>query len=174
FLLKFKEVISYAISIPGYAGELLIRVSDRYLAAVSGVSLRSNSASIDTMDFYDSHYYLDDCGGHESFRRHGGKHIADIRLLSLVALSHLAPKGPALDLGCGRGEMTYQLAVSGREVTAIDYSATAIELAQNCFCDETKDVKGRVEFIRGDVTNFDVAGRFKLVIAGDLIEHLNE
>src|SRR6202030_1076843 len=45
FLLKFKEVISYAISIPGYAGELLIRVSNRYLTAVSAVSLSSNSTS---------------------------------------------------------------------------------------------------------------------------------
>jgi SAM-dependent methyltransferase len=174
FLIKFKDAISYAITIPGYAGELLIRVSDRYLNAVSQVSAAGIKASINAMDFYDSHYYLDDCGGHESFRRHRGKHIADVRLLSLVALSHLAPNGPALDLGCGRGEMTYQLAVSGRKVTAIDYSATAIELAQNCFCDETKDVKSRVEFIRGDVTNFHFAGRFKLAIAGDLIEHLNE
>jgi SAM-dependent methyltransferase len=174
FLLKFKDVISYAITIPGYAGELLIRVSDRYLSAVSEVSPAGGKASINAMDFYDSHYYLHDCGGHESFRTYRGKHISDVRLRSLLALSQLAPGGPALDLGCGRGEMTYQLAVSGREVTAIDYSATAIELAQNCFCDETKDVKGRVEFIRGDVTNFDVAGRFKLAIAGDLIEHLNE
>jgi SAM-dependent methyltransferase len=174
FLVKFKDVIRYAITIPGYAGELLIRVSDRYLTAVSEVSPAGVNASINAMDFYDSHYYLDDCGGHESFRKYRGKHISDVRLRSVLALSQLAPRGPALDLGCGRGEMTYQLALGGREVTAIDYSATSIEIAKNCFCDETKEVRERVRFICSDATNLGFLGRFKLAIAGDLIEHLNE
>jgi hypothetical protein len=31
FLLKYKDLIRYAVAIPGYAGELLIRTSDNYL-----------------------------------------------------------------------------------------------------------------------------------------------
>lgn len=174
FLLKFKDVISYAITIPGYAGELLIRVSDRYLNSVSTMSSDGVKASSDIQEFYDSHYYLDDCGGHDAFRKCGGKHISDVRLLSLMALSTLAPDGAALDLGCGRGEISYQLASGGREVTAIDYSAASIDIAKSCFGDGEEALRERVKFICGDATKLKSPQHFKVAIAGDLIEHLNK
>ena len=152
FLIKFRDVISYAITIPGYAGELLIRVSDEYLKSIQDTCSANAASSNEIIDFYDANYYLKDCGGYELFREYQGKHVTDVRMLSLLALSHLAPSGPALDLGCGRGEITYQLALSGRQVTAVDYSARSIEIAESCFSDEAKEVKERARFICSSVT----------------------
>lgn len=174
FLLKFKDVISYSVVIPGHAGELLIRVSDRYLASIEGTSSAGASNSTDIVRFYDSPYYLSDCGGAAAFSYSGGRHIADSRLLSVLALSELAPKGPAVDLGCGRGEITYQLALGGREVVAVDYSATAIEIARQCFRGHSDDLKERVRFVCGDATSAALPGHLKLATAADLIEHLSE
>jgi len=39
-------------------------------------------------------------------------------------------RGPALDLGCGRGELTIQLIKRGYEVTATDVSSVALDIAR--------------------------------------------
>lgn len=173
FLRKFRNVIDFSISIPGYAGELLIRVSDAYLSSTPSSLSNDPSESSQIVDSYDSHYYLNDCGGYEDFRASRGRSINDSRLLSLLALARLAPGPVCLDAGCGRGEMTYQLALGGFRVTAIDYSSASIELAQSCFQDAERELRERVEFQRGDVSHFQSDRKFDLVLAGDLIEHLS-
>jgi len=42
----------------------------------------------------------------------------------------LLPKGPALDLACGAGRHTLMLAARGQAVTAIDWSAAALEILE--------------------------------------------
>ncbi len=175
FLLKFKEAISYAVTIPGYAGELLIKVSDRYLEAMGAASSAGASASTEIIDLYDSHYELHNSAGYEWFRKSRAKRVGNVRVLSLLALSQLAEKkGAAIDLGCGQGEITYQLALGGWNVTAVDYSSASIELAKNCFRDHSDALKNRVKLICGDATKIKFPDKFKLAIAGDLIEHLSE
>jgi hypothetical protein len=49
-----------------------------------------------------------------------------------------------------------------------------MQLAKKCFHDEPNELKNRVNFVLADVTKIAFSGRFKLAVAGDLIEHLNE
>lgn len=172
FLLKYKDTICYVLTIPGYAGELLIRVSEEHLARAGSMLSAGAGASGEIKPFYDSNYYLNDCGGYQAFRQSGGKQLTDRRLVSLLNLCGLARGGNALDLGCGRGELSFQLALSGATVTAVDYSAAAIELARSCFKDQDAALRDRVVFICGDVTRLNLGRKFDLAIAGDVIEHL--
>jgi len=43
----------------------------------------------------------------------------------------LLPEGPALDLACGSGRHTLLLASRGQAVTAVDWSATALDILEN-------------------------------------------
>lgn len=58
------------------------------------------------------------------------------------------PLGRALDLGCGRGQYTPELARRGWEVVGVDYVPRAIEAAQR------QAVPGAT-FVVGDVTDLD-------------------
>ncbi len=172
FLLKYKDVVEYALTIPGYAGELLLRVKDEFLVSCAAVPAAAPSESRQLTEFYDSNYYLNDCGGHREFRQSGGQRVEDLRLLSLLMLTRLGSGGRALDLGCGRGEITCQLAWNAVPVTAIDYSAAAIELAKSCLSQAPEEVRRKARFICGDVGELQLEDRFGVAIAGDLVEHL--
>jgi SAM-dependent methyltransferase len=173
FLLKYKDIIRYGIAIQGYAGELLIRICDEYLEAVAGLGASENVASTEIRQFYNADYYLRDCGGYPAYLESGGKQISDSRLLSLLILASLTPNAAVLDLGCGRGELAYQLALRGSDVTAVDYAADSIELAKRCFEGEPESLRSRAHFICADATKIEFDGKFDTVIAGDLIEHLS-
>jgi 2-polyprenyl-3-methyl-5-hydroxy-6-metoxy-1,4-benzoquinol methylase len=137
-------------------------------------ALRSNdvSCSLDLRDRYTQEYYLEDCGGFEAFKRSGGKALAEGRLQAMAMLAGLSAGGRALDLGCGRGELTYYLARQGFEVTAIDYSPEALRLAEHCFAGEPK-LRDRVRFRCDSVCTSPLEGQYDLVIAADVIEHLS-
>jgi len=63
------------------------------------------------------------------------------------------PLGRALDLGCGRGLYTLELARRGREAVGIDYVPAAIEAAQA----KSRDAGG-LRYVVGDVTHLRSAG----------------
>jgi SAM-dependent methyltransferase len=60
------------------------------------------------------------------------------------------PLGRALDLGCGRGQFTPELARRGWEAVGVDYVPAAIEAAQSRGADG-------VTYVVGDVTNLPAA-----------------
>ncbi len=123
-------------------------------------------------DHYDTAYFLTDCGGYHDFVRHRGRVITDARLGALAdLLLHRHPRR-VLDLGCGRGELTFQAARQGAEVVAVDYSAAALELAESCFGDNP-ELRQRVVFHRTAVSELALDGRFDAVVAADLVEHLS-
>lgn len=66
-----------------------------------------------------------------------------------AARSH--PPGRAIDLGCGRGQYTPELARRGWETTGIDYVPAAIDAAKR------KEVRD-VTYVVGDVTDLVSAG----------------
>ncbi|MFC7485015.1 class I SAM-dependent methyltransferase [Luedemannella flava] len=61
------------------------------------------------------------------------------------------PLGRALDVGCGRGQYTPELARRGWETTGIDYVPAAIEAARS------RDIDG-VTYVVADATNLGGAG----------------
>jgi 2-polyprenyl-3-methyl-5-hydroxy-6-metoxy-1,4-benzoquinol methylase len=141
--------------------------------AASSSSPPDDACSLKLRDHYTREYYLEDCGGFEVFKRTGGKALGDGRLQAMAMLAGLTTGGRALDLGCGRGELTYYLARQGFEVTAIDYSAQALRLAEECFNGEGK-LRDRVRFVCDSVCTARLAGRYDVAIAADVIEHLSE
>lgn len=123
---------------------------------------------------YTAHYYLEDCGGYETYRAHGGKRL-DPRLDCMARLAGCHPgTGPKriLDLGCGRGELTRYFAALGHRVDAIDYAEEALRLAEACFAGEP-ETRARVRLVCLSITDPNAyQGQYDLVLASDLIEHL--
>jgi 2-polyprenyl-3-methyl-5-hydroxy-6-metoxy-1,4-benzoquinol methylase len=153
----------------GDYGNLLIAVNQAGLPTVHGAT-----GSLALRETYTAAYYTADCSGHEVYRQTGGKSLADPRLQSVAAIAGLKLAGRVLDLGCGRGELAYYFAQNQYQVSAIDYSSDAIQLAQQCFVDEP-DLAQRVDFYCDSVCQVELpqsASQYDLAIASDLIEHL--
>jgi SAM-dependent methyltransferase len=167
FLCRYRDLVEFYGVIPGYDGELLIKTRPQN-AAPGRVRV---SSSIELRDVYTRDYYLLDCGGYDSFKRTMGSGLEDARLHAVTQVARTATVGRALDLGCGRGEISLSLARDGFEVTAIDYSANAIELATEAVRAAGGSSLG-VDFRCSDVNSVSLAGFYDVAVASDLIEHL--
>ena len=81
--------------------------------------------------------------------------------LQEIILSVAGPPGTALDLGCGDGRDAIFLAKNGFDVTAVDFSRTAIKMARI----NGEDARVVVNFIQDDLTKPQhLTGTFDLVI----------
>ena len=87
------------------------------------------------------------------------------------------PPGLALDAGCGHGSEAIWLATSGWQVTAVDFSATALDYGRSTALAVGPDVAGRIEWVEGDLGSWAPAPRrFDLVsclyvhVAGSVVE----
>lgn len=96
--------------------------------------------------------------------------------LLLAEIGDLRP-GLALDAGCGHGSEAIWLATSGWQVTAVDFSATALEFARSTAQSAGADVAGRIEWVEGDLGTWTPSrGRYDLVsclyvhVAGSVVE----
>jgi SAM-dependent methyltransferase len=107
-----RELIEWWGVIPGYAGDLLICTSRAARRHFSGNGRVGTSSHI--TGAYTASYYLSDCGGFDAWLRGQGKSLDDPRLAAMAALAGLRRGESVLDLGCGRGELTYALARPGR------------------------------------------------------------
>ena len=65
----------------------------------------------------------------------------------------LPREGYIVDLGCGYGAMSHMLAMlsSRRRITAVDYDAEKIALADNCFAKSS-----HIEFVSADIRSYDI------------------
>ncbi|MHC4255655.1 MAG: class I SAM-dependent methyltransferase, partial [Planctomycetota bacterium] len=76
----------------------------------------------------------------------------------------------AIDLGCGAGNYAIYLAQIGFDVTGIDFSPTAIKIAQ-----ENANARGvKCDFIVADVVNrfSDISGTWDFVYDWGLLHHI--
>lgn len=167
FLLQHKSAIDYFFVIPGYAGELFIKVRESTLAAPAGP--RDSGA---VRQAYDASYYLNDCGGWDLFAAARNGALADVRLRSVFDLAMLRQPRRVLDLGCGRGELACQAAAQGCEVVAVDYSADAIEIARASLAETRPELRDRVTLHCADASQVSLDQPVDVAIAGDLIEHM--
>lgn len=92
---------------------------------------------------------------------------AENRLRNPWIASFIPSPVKILDLGCGAGFLTHEMAKLGHDVVGIDLSEESLRMAQKL--DET----GRVKYVQGDatVTPFP-EGCFDVVCAMDLLEHV--
>jgi SAM-dependent methyltransferase len=90
--------------------------------------------------------------GFTPWERYGQAAAASIAaLLDREETERSRPLGCALDLGCGRGQYTPELARRGWEAVGIDYVPAAIEAAKS------RGAEGAT-YVVGDVTNLPSAG----------------
>ena len=167
FLYLYRDLIESRRVIPGYAGELIIRPKPE--AASPGPARVGSSEQLRTS--YTREYYLRDCGGFDEFKRTHGTRIEDDRLLAVIAFASIGTTGRALDLRCGRGEVSLELARRGYAVTAVDYSEEAVRLAHEagaagCPSDSS------IQFHCCDVNAAPIEGFYDVVIASDLVAHV--
>jgi 2-polyprenyl-3-methyl-5-hydroxy-6-metoxy-1,4-benzoquinol methylase len=134
-------------------------------AALADAASRNATAAV--AHCYTVPYYLEDCAG---TTRPPRRPVSDPRL-AVAALADVGPGGRVLDVGCGRGELTYHFAQRGCHVTAVDYAAEAIALARACFAADDPALT-RVRFVQGDVNTVALDGPYDVVAAADVIEHL--
>jgi SAM-dependent methyltransferase len=85
--------------------------------------------------------------------------------------------GRALDAGCGHGAETIWLATAGWRVTAVDFSATALDHGRRTAAAAGADVAARIEWVEGDLGTWSPEpGRFDLVtclyvhVAGSVVD----
>jgi SAM-dependent methyltransferase len=94
-------------------------------------------------------------------------------LLTLEEASREAPYGRALDLGCGTGRWTVELARRGWQVVGVDVVPTAIEAARR----RAREANVDVAFFDGDVTALHSAGvgsGFSLLLDVECFNHLSD
>jgi SAM-dependent methyltransferase len=72
--------------------------------------------------------------------------------------------GPVLELGAGTGRVSWALAQVGLEVVGLDLSPAMLACAQAQAADMPAGVRERVQFIRGDMADFDLTRTFSLVL----------
>ncbi len=93
-----------------------------------------------------------------------------------AAISDLRP-GRALDAGCGHGAESIWLAAAGWQVTAVDFSVTALDHARRTAERLGPDVAERIEWVEGDlgawtppVRGFELVSCLYVHVAGSVPE----
>ena len=71
-----------------------------------------------------------------------------------------------LDVGCGNGFLTSDIAGKAGSVTAIDLSERNIEIARRDFS------RDNIEYICGDVTEFNFKKSYSVITLSNLLEHI--
>ena len=165
FVYRYRDLIEYCAVIPGYAGELLIKPNPQQEPAAGC------NTSKGIRPAYTENYYLRDCGGFDSAKRTGGVRIEDPRLVAVGTIAATAKVGRALDLGCGRGELSVFLAGLGHEVLAVDYSSEAITLSARARS-LVGSLASRIELRCQDVNETPLSGHYDVAVASDLVEHM--
>lgn len=157
FLNKYKDFIEFAVTIPSYVGELLIKTknSAKHMF-VEGLDKKSlNLEEIIN-----------------SYKKYKGREFEDSRLISISCLANPNKDMNILDVGCGRGELSYILSKSGAHVTGIDDSSSAIKAAKAKYLADSS-IKN-LEFIQDNFLNHKFNKKYDRIIVTDLIERVPE
>lgn len=99
-----------------------------------------------------------------TLREHGEKVAHRPPNAWLVAEASRLRPGRVLDAGCGHGAEALWLAAQGWEVTAVDFSASALAQGRSMADAMGADVAARIAWVEGDLATWEVpTARFDLV-----------
>lgn len=100
--------------------------------------------------------------------------LAQLRsLLERVERGLDSTRRTALDLGCGTGRFSVELAERGWDVVGVDVVSQAVELAR----ERARQANVTARFVEGDVTNLQRAGvgdGFRLILDAECFNHLGD
>jgi SAM-dependent methyltransferase len=113
----------------------------------------------------------------QALREHPDKVASRPPNADLVTVASDLLPGLALDAGCGHGAEAIWLAASGWQVTAVDFSVTALEHAWTTAQAVGVDVAERIEWVEGDLGSwsppprgFDLVSCLYVHVAGSVGE----
>ena len=127
---------------------------------------------------YTEDYYLTDNEGYKEYKNglNENVHPKFGRAFKYVKL-HAGMN--VLDIGCGRGELSFYALKNGCKVTAVDYSNAAIRIARQTMASLSEDAKSRLDLRLLDATGLnglppheDPEARFDVVFMVDVVEHV--
>lgn len=122
-------------------------------------------------DVYTEEYYLGCSSGHDRFEESRGLYVPPL-IFSIVERARVHAGQRVLDVGCGRGEVTYNLAKLGADAVGIDYAASALRLAQG-MRNEHPDLAERVTLVKCDAKRMPFPpSTFDAAFMLDVVEHL--
>lgn len=81
-------------------------------------------------------------------------------------VENVNPEDVVLDIGCGNGALSYDLAKKVKKVVAIDLSESNIKIAKE------KYFSLNIEYKIGDATKFDFKEKFDIIILSNVLEHI--
>jgi len=83
-------------------------------------------------------------------------------------LDNIEKNSTVLDIGCGSGELTFDLAKKAKYVVAIDNSLNKINKAIK------KCNKENIKYIHGDATTYDFKEKFDYIVLSNVLEHISD
>jgi len=93
-------------------------------------------------------------------------YVKEVEYISRILARHAPQARTLLDLGCGTGIHACAFARAGYRVMGVDGSETMLDQARARAKREIKrDCCGAVEFVRGDIRDFDLSQHFDVVVA---------
>ncbi|HEY6294923.1 MAG TPA: methyltransferase domain-containing protein [Streptosporangiaceae bacterium] len=93
---------------------------------------------------------------------------------ALFTRAGIRPGMKCVDLGCGGGEVSLELArlvAPGGSVTGVDLDGVKLDLARKAAVERGA---GNVEFLAGNVSNWDEPGAYDVVYSRFVLQHLSE
>lgn len=120
-------------------------------------------------DSYNRNYYLKSLPGIEYLE---GK--IDPAILKTIRLGAILPGERLLDFGCGRGNLTLELASRGCSAVGVDFSRDAIEFAEKYAQRFPEDVRKRAAFIHLTMEEFRFKNEFDVIVLNQVYEHLHD
>jgi|SRR3989344_4723769 len=83
-------------------------------------------------------------------------------------ISNIDPQDTVLDIGCGNGALTFDVAKKAKRVVGIDFSKANIDTAKR------KYSTSNVEYFCQDALKNLPAGKFEVIILSNVLEHIEE
>jgi 2-polyprenyl-3-methyl-5-hydroxy-6-metoxy-1,4-benzoquinol methylase len=81
-------------------------------------------------------------------------------------VKRIRPGERVLDVGCGKGELAYDLAEAGAIVTGLDRSRPSLDFARTHFRAE------HLEFVEGDILRWDPPHPYDVIVLSNVLEHI--
>lgn len=83
-------------------------------------------------------------------------------------VNNITSEESILDIGCGNGALSYDLAQKAKKVLGIDILWKSINKAKGCF------KRNNLSFIMGDAVSYDFGVQFDVIVLSNVLEHIDD
>ncbi len=123
-------------------------------------------------DFYSKEYFLQQCAGNSDFN-YGQESAHQLYSYIFDNMGIDCKDKKVLDLGFGRGELCLSsLRKGARKVTGIDFSKSAVDIANENLKESHNIDQTKIEFLHGNALELNLNEKFDIIYLTDIIEHL--